>query len=508
MNSPASAAESPRVAPASADFSHIPMLYRDPSFWGMTVTQFLGAFNDNLYKQLVLLLSIVPIGFDQIGYLPGTALLVFGAPLMLSTITPNIAPMLVMLAVSAVELGQASDRQGLANTVFAVPFILTTGYAGYLSDRFGKRGIVVWCKVAEIAVMAAGALAFISYQQNSELVWLYVVLFFMGAQSGFFGPAKYGILPEMVRPEDLPRANGLMLTTTFIAIILGTFVAGVLLDSYRDHLWIGAAVCVAIAIAGTASSLFIRKLPPSNPELKFEFSSLTVPPDMRALLRNDRPLLIALVVSSLFWLVAGMVLPAVNALGKIELGAGDKATSFLVAVVSIGIAIGGGLGGVLSGGKVDFRILRVGAFGMLVCLLILAIPTWNAAPIMARGAEGQAGGWLDQLFAGLPGMGESRQWLGYPASMGVLVILGVFTGFFAVPLQVFMQSRPPEGKKGRMIAVMNLANWGGIILAGKLYDVLARLIEANLWPRSTMFLFIALLTLPIAVFYHPKNEAL
>lgn len=501
----ATAAVVPSASAPQPDFAKFPTLYCDPSFWGMTITQFLGAFNDNLYKQLVLLLSIVPIGFDQIGYLPGTALLVFGAPLLLSSVTPNIAPMLAMLVVSAVELGQASDRQGLANTVFAVPFILTTGYAGYLSDRYRKRTIVIACKFAEILIMMAGAAAFMLYSHNMELKWLYVVLFFMGAHSGFFGPAKYGILPEIVRPEDLPRANGLMLTTTFMAIILGTFVAGVLLESFKDQLWIGAATCITIAVAGTLSSLLVRKTPPANPDLKFELSALTVPPDMRALLRQDRPLLVAVLVSSLFWLVAGMVLPAVNTLGKIELGAGYKATSFLVAVVSVGIAIGGGLGGVLSGGKVDFRVLRVGAFGMLACLLVLAVPTWYEVSPMSRvAADAQGAGW----FAGLPGVGESRQWLGYAGSMGVLVLLGVFTGFFAVPLQVFMQSRPPEGKKGRMIAVMNLANWAGIILAGVIYEALARLIEVNHWPRSTIFLFIAMLALPIAIFYHPKNEAL
>ena len=509
MNSAKTFADAPHAPAPATDFSALPSIYRDPSFWGMTITQFLGAFNDNLYKQLVLLLSIVPIGFDQIGYLPGTALLVFGSPLLLSTITPNIAPMLAMLVVSAVELGQASDRQGLANTVFAVPFILTTGYAGYLSDRYRKRTIVICCKVAEIIVMMAGAAAFMLYSRNTELTWLYVVLFFMGAQSGFFGPAKYGILPEMVRPEDLPRANGMMVTTTFMAIILGTFVAGVLLESFKDQLWIGASICISIAVAGTLSSLLVRKTPPANPELKFEISALTVPPDMRELLRRDRPLLVAVLVSSLFWLVAGMVLPAVNTLGKIELGAGYKATSFLVAVVSVGIAVGGGLGGVLSGGKVDFRVLRVGAFGMLACLLLLAVPTWYEISPMARmAADAEGAGWFANLFAGLPGVGESRQWLGYAGSMGVLVSLGVFTGFFAVPLQVFMQSRPPEGKKGRMITVMNLANWGGIILAGVIYEALARLIEVNLWPRSTIFFFIALLALPIAIFYHPKNEAL
>ena len=136
---------------------------------------------------------------------------------------------------------------------------------------------------------------------------------------------------------------------------------------------------------------------------------------------------------------------------------------------------------------------------MLVCLLLLAIP---------------AGGDASQLLAAdgkltrLPGLGETRQWLGYLGSMAVLLLLGVFTGLFAVPLQVFMQYRPPEDKKGRMIAVMNQANWIGIFIAGGIYDLLASLIEWRDWPRVTMFLFIALFMLPIAMFYHPKNEEL
>ena len=105
-------------------------------------------------------------------------------------------------------------------------------------------------------------------------------------------------------------------------------------------------------------------------------------------------------------------------------------------------------------------------------------------------------------------MGESAQWLGFFVSLPVLLALGAFTGMFAVPLQVFMQCRPPEGKKGRMIAVMNQANWIGVIVSAGLYQALAWLLEKFDWPRSVMFLFIALLTLPVAVLYHPKNEQL
>lgn len=442
------------------DESTLPTLYRDRSFWGMTITQFLGAFNDNLFKQLILLLSI-------------------------STV--------------AAAGAEPEDQQGRAMLLFSIPFLLSTGLAGYLADKLGKRGIIVACKVLEIVVMAAGAGAFAFYTRNQSLTLLYVVLFFMGAQSGFFGPAKYGILPEMLRGKDLPRANGFILMTTFLAIIFGTAVAGILLQYFRDQLWIASVACVSIAVLGTISSLLVRKIKPANPNLEFHASALAVPKDMRILLMADKPLLAALMISSIFWLLAGMVPSAVNVLGIVALEVGDQWTSFLAALIGVGIAIGCVVGGIVSGGKVDFRLVRVGSIGMFVCLVLVGLPAdGNVANL--HDAEGN--------LLRFPGVGETSQWLGFWGSFPVLLLLGMFTGLFAVPLQVFMQSRPPRDKKGRMIAVMNQANWVGIAISGVLYGALTQLIEQQDWPRSVMFFFIAALTLPIALFYHPKNEQL
>ncbi len=440
------------------DTQALPSLYADRSFWGMTITQFFGAFNDNLFKQLILLLSIVVLAD-----------------------------------------GTKSDNQGTATLIFSLPFLLVTGIAGYLSDRYPKRPIIILCKVAEIVVMALGALAFGVYGRSNSLAFLYVVLFFMGAQSGFFGPAKYGILPEMLRDNDLPRANGLILMTTFIAIILGTVVAGLILDYFPGNLWVGSSACIIIAVVGTLSSLFVRKVPPANPQLQLRASSFAVPPDMLRMLLADRPLLLALWVSSMFWLLAGMVPSAINALGIIELRIGDKYTSYLNGVISIGIALGCVIGGIASRGKVDFRLLRTGAIGMMCCLGLLAIPADGDISLLI-GADGD--------LLRFPGIGESSQWLGFWGSLGMLLLLGAFTGLFAVPLQVFMQTRPPDDKKGRMIAVMNQANWVGIAISGILYNGFAAIITAVDWPRSTTFLFIAALMLPIVLFYRPKNGML
>ncbi|QEG37014.1 MFS transporter [Bythopirellula goksoeyrii] len=442
------------------DTSALPSLYADRSFWGMTITQFFGAFNDNLFKQLILLLSITT---------------------------------------AANADGAAEDNQWLAMFVFVVPFLMLTGIAGYLSDKYGKRGIVILCKVAEIVAMALGGVAFAVYSKSDSLTFLYVVLFLMAAQSAFFGPAKYGILPEMLRESDLPRANGFILMTTFLAIIFGTVVAGFLLQQFRDRLWVGSAVCISIAVAGTITSLFVRKVPPANPNLKCEASSFTVPPDMRELLRKDHPLLMALAVSSAFWLLAGMVPSAVNILGKVELALGDEYTSILAGIIGLGIALGCAIGGLISRGKVNFTLIRIGSIGMLITLLLMAVPAHGDLQLL-KDADGK--------LVHLPGLGEGGQWLGFWGSLPTLLLLGVFTGFFAVPLQVFLQSRPPDDKKGRMIAVMNQANWIGVLMSAFLYWAFSELISRQEWPRSTMFLFIAVLMLPIVLFYHPKSEVL
>jgi len=306
-----------------------------------------------------------------------------------------------------------------------------------------------------------------------------VVLFLMGMQSAFFGPGKYGILPEMLRPQDLPRANGFILMTTFLAIILGQAVGGFLSESFAGRLWIISGMCVVIAVIGTATSLLIRRLPPARPDLRFEPSAMTVPRDMRHLLSQDRPLLMALVVSSTFWLVAGVANSAVNSLGKIQLQQDDFWTSILVVCIGVGIAAGAVIAGRLSRGKASFGVVRVGVWGMLTCLLLTS----------------------------LPGI-ERPHLLGYTGSLPALVMLGVFAGMFAIPVQVFLQARAPKGQKGRIIAVMNQANFAAILLASPVYLAFDRIVVWLDWPRSAMLAFTAVILVPVAVFYRPKSEKL
>jgi acyl-[acyl-carrier-protein]-phospholipid O-acyltransferase/long-chain-fatty-acid--[acyl-carrier-protein] ligase len=427
---------------AADSLSHdaLPPLYRDSSFRGMAATQFLGAFNDNLFKQLILLLA-----------------------------TPTAAE-------AAANIGE--DRQGWAQFIFASAFLIFSGVAGYIADRFSKQRIVVCCKVAEIGIMFLGVLGFYFYGREG-LSGLFVVLFLMGIHSAFFGPAKYGILPELIRPSDLPRANGLFLMLTFLAIIFGTALAGLILERAGHDEWIGSLVCMGIAVIGTMTALTIRPLSAAQPDLKHSFAAWGIPKEIRDLLRQDRELFWAIVVVSMFWLVGGIVLPNVNALGKTQLGLDDGKTSVLSACMGVGIAVGCLLGGYLSRGRVNQKVVVGGATGAVIALLVMALP-------------GRHNG----------------HFLGFGGSMPVLILVGLFSGMFIVPVQVSLQSRPPRGEKGRMIATMNQFSWIGVILSAVIWEVCVRVLKVTGWPLSSVFALTAALLLPVAILYRPKEERL
>jgi len=432
-------------------------LWQDRSFWGHLSTQFLGAFNDNLFKQLILLLAISEVANNNL---------------------------------QATE-AQDVDIQSIAMVIFAVPFILLAGIAGHLSERFSKRRIFIGSKVAEILVMLLGVVAFISLDQallskaNATesvrvLTPLLLVLFMMGAQSSFFGPSKLGILPELFHPQDLPKANGMVVMTTFLSIILGMGVAGFILDGFGNQLWGPGLVCVGIAVLGTGTALLIRRVPVANPQLEFKLSSLGIAPEVRQNFGRDRTLLWAMLISCLFWGGGALVQMSINSVGKQQLLVGNENantwTSVLAASIAIGIAVGSVLSGFLSGGRINVRVLRCGCCGIVLFMILLSIPG-----------------------------NRDNHLLGYWGCFTVMLLLGAATGLFYVPLQTFLQARPLENIKGRILATTAMANWIAILLCALLYSIFDRIIKANEWPRSFLFALSALLFLPIVLFYHPSE---
>ncbi len=425
-----------------------PTLFRDRAFWGMASTQFLGAFNDNLFKQLVMLICVDAAAPDRLG----------------------------------------KDYQPLALVLFAVPFVLFSGFAGFLSDRMSKRGIVVWMKVLEIVIMLAGMGAFFlgGLHPDRQLPMLFVVLFMMSTQSAFFGPSKYGILPELFPDRDLPQANGIIQMTTFLAIIFGFAAAGYGKLYFDNDLWIVSAICVGIAIAGTLTSLLVRSTPVAHPGLKFEWSALTINRDTWNMLKGDRFLVEVLLISSLFWFLGGVMQPTSNTFGKVQLELNDGNTSLLGAFMGIGIALGCVVAGKLSHQQINFGLVRIGSWGLIGSLLAL-------------------------LFLGMSHSAEARGQVGPMVHnlcrLGMLGV-GFFGGLFIVPLQVFMQARPPKDQKGRMIGAMNLVNWLAICLAAAFVTVTTIVLNAMKLEVHWIFGVMALIMLPVALLYHPPDESL
>lgn len=436
----------------------IPRISHDPSFWGMTITQFLGAFNDNLFKQLVLLLCVDYISTSEVDYQP------------------------------------------YAIGLFALPFVLLSGFSGFLSDRWSKSRIIVGCKFAEIGIAALAMLAFFVGQDDPgmRLIGLMIVLALLAVQSAVFGPSKYGILPDLFRDDDLPIINGAIQMTTFLAIILGTAGAGFCKEWLRGSLWMVSAFGMAIAIVGTLTSLMIRRTVAVSPGIKFEPYVLAIPKETLQYLKRDRVLVIVLLVASLFWFVGGVVQQIINAFGKLQLQVGDIRTSMFSVFIAVGISIGCMLAGKLSGHRINFRLVTLGTWGMIAGLAVLTLLGLQS-PEMVTEPEVRPPVGFSEVFV-------TESWIELIARLAFLE-LGVSAGFFIVPLQVFIQTRPPETQKGRMIGAMNLINWIFIFAAGAFYSAGSAGLLSTDRPISHLFAVLALVLIPVAIWYRPRAAA-
>jgi len=441
--------------------------FRDRSFWGLTISQLLGAFNDNMFKQLVLLLCLEKA--HEIATATG---------------------------------GPVSDRyQPIAMAVFAIPWILFSGVSGFLADRLSKRRIIVLCKSMEIVVMGCGLLAFLS----GHLWALFIVLFLMSTQSTVFGPAKFGILPEQFRSEDLPRINGIFQMTTFLAIILGFASAGILKEalSGQEGLAMVSVVSIAIAVVGTGAACLVRSTPVAQPDLKLTWQAAGIDRENWKLIQDNRFLLGVLLVSSLFWFVGGVVQPSVNSFGEYDLKLSSDRIGILQACMGVGIAFGCVMSGRLSKNRIRFGLVRAGMLGMVVGFPALTAisyfhPGVAAAAELAGGEAAPSGNLI--LDA------STAEWL----ARGCLIWLGGCAGFFAVPLQVALQSVPPESQKGRMIGTMNLVNWFGILLSAVFYGVF-EFVRSTLNEQgfelssATVFSSLAVIAAVVAMIYRPDD---
>ncbi len=365
---------------------------------GHVGAQFFGAFNDNLFKQLILFLA-------------------------------------------ARQLFPGEDKQGLAFAVFALPFILLSGFAGDLSERLSKSRIIFWMKVAEIGIMLIGAVAL----QTRSWPLMLAVLFIMGAQSAIFGPAKYGVIPELVGKAQLLPANGLITMTTFLAILFGQAVAGPLLDGFGDRLWITGAWCAAFAALGTGLAALIKTLAPQRPETRLHFNPVGSVWASIKELRADARVLPLLLLNSCFWFNGGVLQQAITGLGApayLDIPPGQHwRVSLLLVILALAIIVGSVAVPALAKRVRPGILIVMGAFGMLLGQWAITVAS---------------SGWL--------GAGGA-----YLAVACLLPLVGFGGALFVVPVQTFLQDAPGAGTRGKAFAVNNFLNFIFIFLAGIYY---------------------------------------
>jgi acyl-[acyl-carrier-protein]-phospholipid O-acyltransferase / long-chain-fatty-acid--[acyl-carrier-protein] ligase len=305
--------------------------YRDtlnrPGIQPFLWTQFLGAFNDNLFKIVV-----------------------------------------SMLAVHAVTADRAGGELSIVSAVFLLPFLLFSGYAGQLADVYSKRTVLVVSKSLEIVAAGLGLVAF----ALGHLQITYAVLFLIALQATFFSPAKYGILPEILPDRDLSRANGLLEMSTFVAIVLGTAIGGYLFDVWTDRLWLVGVMVVAIAVIGTALSFRIPQVPAAAPGRQIDRNPWGEIWTGLASLRRDRVLWLTVIGISYFWFAGALLQLVVILFAKQVMGLGESWVALLTAFAAIGIGVGSMAAGRLSGDKVELGLAPIGAIGMALFGILLA----------------------------------------------------------------------------------------------------------------------------------------
>jgi acyl-[acyl-carrier-protein]-phospholipid O-acyltransferase/long-chain-fatty-acid--[acyl-carrier-protein] ligase len=355
------------------------------SFYFLNATQFLGALNDNIFKLLV-----------------------------------------IYLLINVKGPGSANEILSLAGAVFVIPFLLFSSGAGVLADRISKRTIVVFTKFLELAIMLFGLFAVLFEWEFGA----YTALFLMATQSAIFGPSKYGIIPELVDAKMIPKANGSLTSLTYLAIILGTFLASFLTDITNKNFNIVASFCLLIAVLGLITSLGIGKTEPQkstkkiNPVFLYEIYQ-TLKFSWKI------PYLLPSIYGSSFFLFIGAftqlnIIPfAMQSLGLSEVGGG-----YLFLSTAVGIAIGAVLAGQLSKNRVEPGISCICGFFISIFFFMLYFFSWSLITTIV-----------------------------------LLGLMGIFGGAYLIPFDSFLQLNSPDERRGQVIAASNFFSFIGVLMA-------------------------------------------
>ncbi|WP_293705788.1 MFS transporter [Stenotrophomonas sp. UBA7606] len=400
------------------------------------IVQALGAFNDNIYRQAIIgLLFYLGVSSEE------------------RTLYTNLAPAL-----------------------FILPYFLFSALAGQIAEKLEKQKLIVITTTMEIVVMSLAAVGFLT--QNMPV--LLVALFCTGLQSTLFGPVKYSVLPSILKPEELTGGNGLVEMGTSISILTGMIAGGMIFALAGTHGPIVAAVAIiALALIGNFTARMIPRVDAGAPDLKINWNPISESLAVLRLAKKQKAVRNAILGVSWFWFFGTVLTSQLPTYAVVNLGGDEVLYIFALALFSLGTGVGSLLCEKLSGRIVEIGLVPLGAFGMSAFLLDLYFARTGAVTV-----------------AGLDVAGFVQQ----PGSCRIIIDLlgiGLFTGFFVVPLFALIQSRTPKSEMSRVFAALNIQNSGFIVLAAVLGLLSQRLLG---WSIPQVFLALAIANIVVAIY--------
>ena len=361
-------------------------------------TQFLGAFNDNVFKNALLIL--------------------------------------IAFQIAGVGSSGSNTLINLAAGIFILPFFLFSASAGQLADKYEKSFLIKLIKLFEISIMICAAVGL--YLRS--VPFLIGVLFLMGTQSALFGPVKYGILPQLLRDDELIGGNGLVGMGTFMAILLGTMVGGLLVGIPDDGTIAVGIIVVTVACMGYWVSRSIPPVPTVDPDLKVNWNALTETWRIIQFTRQNRTVFLSVIGISWFWFFGATYLAQFPNFTRVVLHGNEQVVTLLLALFSVGVGVGSLFCERLSGRMVELGLVPFGSIG----LTVFGIDIFFAVPGAAAG----------ELVGAM-------QFLQAPGSWRVsadVILIGLFGGFYVVPLYALVQQRSKASHRSRIIAGNNVLN--------------------------------------------------
>ncbi|MBU5618048.1 MFS transporter [Psychrobacter sp. TAE2020] len=420
-------------------------LFKRKRFSSMFFTQFLGAFNDNIFKQALIL---------------------------------------VLTYSAASQLGvEVSILNNLAAMLFILPYFLFSAVAGQLADKFEKSKLTRLVKLLELIIMAIAAVGFVF----EWYALLFVALFLMGTHSTFFGPIKYAYLPQAMKEDELVGANGLFQMGTSLAILLGMIIAGVLTQLPQSLYWISATVLI-VAVLGYMAARFIPATPAMQPELKVNWNIFTTSVSIVRYLYSLPFLFFVILGNSWFWFYGATFLTQTPEVSKVILHGDESVVIFLLTLFSVGVSIGSLLCKSLTKNQVSLRLLPFGIAGLSIfaidlyfSLSALTIDTTNSDTLLGvTGLLAISGSWrvfVDLFFLGFSG------------------------GLYIVPLYASMQAYAPKSHRARIVGANNIFN--AIFMVTSAIFAIA-ILNAFAMTLPQLFLITGLLNIAFGIFLYLK----